>query len=169
MPQGAGIQGAGIGPAGINTPDPVPAPGTALFPDPITGIGQSGRYIHPITKQYTFNADGRTQGYATVQQLVVLALRTVRGSSAIPTLGQSFTSVTEKGPNYQRQVATAVQQALGDLIKAKMIRLVSVSVDIPPSNQDGTIATVLWRDLTQSDPISSGVGGTPQVEFRTTF
>lgn len=163
---GAGVAPAGTSPAGIGQPDTTPAQSNVLFPDPVTGLGQTGRYIHPVTRTYTFASDGRTQGYATAQQLVDIALRTVRGQCAIPNLGQTFTTIQEKGPFFNGQVAAAVNTALADLVRARIIQLVSVDVQNNPNNPDGTIGFVTWRDLTAPD----AAGPTsPTAELQTRF
>jgi hypothetical protein len=87
-------------------------------------------------------------GMGTVPQLVLIALSTIRGTSAIPTLGQTFSQIREKGTGFQRQMASAVTTALSDLIKQKLLTLVSVDVVSVPSAPDGTSVTVRWRDLT---------------------
>ena len=158
MPIGAGGAPAGTSAAGYGVPDSGTVNINVPLPSPITGASLTGRLIDPVTKDYVYTADGRAQGQATVPQLVLLALSTVLGSSAIPTLGQTFSQIQEKGPNFKAQLTSAVQNALAAVIKAKQVQLLSVDVQEPPSNPDAGIAIVKWKDLTTGVVQTSAIG-----------
>ena len=158
MPIGGGAAPAGSVSAGYGVPDAGTANINRPLPSPIDGSSLTGRLINPVTKDYIYTADGRAQGQATVPQLVSLALTTVLGSSAIPTLGQTFSTIQEKGPNFTAQVTSAVQSALAALIKAKQVQLLSVTVQEYPSNPDAGLATIKWRDLTTGVVQQSAIG-----------
>lgn len=149
MPVGAGGAPAGAGQSGYGVPDLGQSPLNAPLPDVTTNLPQTGRYINYVTGDYQFTSDGRPVGFGTVPQLVTLALVTVLGSSAVPDLGQTFTTVQEKQGDYQRQMAARVRDALSNLIKAGQVQLVDVVVQEYPSNPDATAVFVKWRDLTQ--------------------
>jgi len=148
MPIGAGGCPAGSSSAGYGVPDKANVPNNAILPLPINGLPQTGRAIDPTTKSYTFTADGRIVGAPTVQQLVQLALTTVQGSSCIPPLGQTLSLIREKGTNYAQQVTAAITNALANLVKNKLVQIVSITVQQYPSSPDAGIAILQWIDLT---------------------
>lgn len=139
-------------------PDVGTQPNNALLPDARTGLPQTGRLIDPVAKDYVFTADGRLQGFASVNQLVQLALGTQLGTSGIPTLGIDMTQATEQGSDFQRRVATMVANALGPLVKQKLVQLVSVTLQPSPSNPDAAAAIVTWIDLTLGTENTTTVG-----------
>jgi hypothetical protein len=145
---GAGFAPAGFSPAGYGVPSQATAPNNALLPSTVTSLPQTGRYIDPVAKSYTFTADGRLQGAPTVQQLVTLAFETTQGSSAIQALGSTFRNVKEQGSNFVQQLTAIANNTLAALIKAKLVALVNVVVLQPPSNPDGVIVRVFYKDLT---------------------
>jgi hypothetical protein len=144
---GAGFQPAGLSSAGYGVPSGATSPNGATLPDATTSLPQTGRFINFQTKDYSFTSDGRIQGMGTTEQLVLLALTTVFGSSADPALGQMYTSIQEKGTNFQQQATSAVQSALSDLIKRGFITLDGVGVLEPPGNPDAGAILVAWTDL----------------------
>ena len=148
MPVGAGIAPAGTQPAGYGTPDAAAVPNSATLPDTVTGLPRGGRYIHPQTGSYQFTADGRLQGMANVNQLVLLRSSTVQGSSVLHWLGQRFSQIQEQQPDFQRRAATAVSSMLADLIQTKQVALLGVTVQPTPGNPDGAAIFFQWRDLT---------------------
>jgi hypothetical protein len=159
MGNGAGSQPAGSSPAGIGSPSTAAAQGNpVIFPDARTGFSQTGRSLNPITKDYVFTSDGRSQGFGTTPQRMQLALTTVFNSSAIPGFGQQFTSVREKGPNYQRQLTTFVQNAVSHLVKEKAIVLNEVDVSDVPGKPGAAYMLVQWTDLTTSIAATTRVG-----------
>jgi hypothetical protein len=148
MPLGAGACPVGSSAAGYGVPDRAFAPNNAMLPGIRTGLSQSGRFIDPTTKSYAFQADGRLKGVSTVPQLVQIALSTVLGSSAVATLGQTFSLIAEKGPDYQRRVTSAIESALANVVKQRLVQIVSVDVQLYPAAPDAGVATLKWRDLT---------------------
>lgn len=150
MPRGAGFAPAGASSAGYGVPDAPPMPSTAPLPDQQTGVPQTGRFIDPVTKDYAFAPDGRMYGMGTVPQLVQLALTTTFGSSAVPSFGERFTLIQEKGANFQQQIASAVANCLADLVKRKLVLIKSVQGIEPglQGNPDAGLGIVKWVDLT---------------------
>jgi hypothetical protein len=157
MPIGAGACPAGSSAAGYGVPDSAAVPINAVLPDVRSGLPQTGRAIDPVSKSYTFTPDGRLRGVATVPQLVQLALTTIRGTSVVPTLGQTFMQIQEKGANFAQVVAAAVNLAFADLVKQKLVQVVSVDVQQPPNSPDAGIGIVKWVDL------SSGIVNTNNI------
>jgi hypothetical protein len=148
MPIGAGGAPAGSSAAGYGVPDKATVPNNAPLPDMRTGLPQTGRFIDPVSKSYLFTTDGRVVGDGTVPQRVKLALTQVRGSSCVPTDGQTFASITEKQFDFKNRVAAAVSQALAELVKARLVRIVSIDVFEPLGSPDAGIGAVRWQDLT---------------------
>jgi hypothetical protein len=157
-PIGAGLSPAGSAAAGYGVPDVGTQLPSAILPDVRTGGFQTGRLINPVTKDYVMQANGTLQGFDTVPQLVQLALSTQLGSSALLDLGIDLANATEKGSDFQRQMATLVANALSPLIGQKLVRLDAVIVQEPPSNPDAGIAIVKWFDLTTETQNTSTVG-----------
>lgn len=148
MPIGAGFAPAGSFPAGYGVPDSAHVPIDATLPALKTSLPSPGRYVDQTTKSYAFTADGRVQGMGNVNQLVLLAITTVRGSSVLPNLGQTFSLIKEKGTDFKRQVASAINLALSDLVKRSLIRVVSIDVQEPITAPDAAIVNVKWQDVT---------------------
>jgi hypothetical protein len=158
MPIGAGFAPAGTSSAGYGVPDAATVPNNSVLPDLRTGLPQTGRFINPATGDYVFTADGRLLGMDTVPQLVLLAMMTTLGSSAIPTLGQTYTQIQEKSRDFQQQMATAITSALADLIKRKFVKVNSITVQQPPSNPDAGMVLFQWTDLTTGLSYKNTVG-----------
>jgi hypothetical protein len=148
MPSGAGNAPAGSSSAGYGVPDVAPNPLTGPLPDLRTGQPCTGRFLDPITKDYRFASDGRLLGMGTVPQLVQLALTTTFGSSCIPSLGQRFTLIQEKGANFSKQLTSAITNCLSDLVTRKLVQIVSVTATDPGTNPDAGLGVLQWLDLT---------------------
>lgn len=145
MPVGAGLFPAGRFPAGFGQPETAPPPPTAALPDTSTGLSLTGRFINQQTKDYVFLPDGRLQGMQTVQQLVLLAINNI-----------DLSTILEKGPNFQRNLASRVQAALSDLISRGLVQLLQVVVTQP--GPDSGLATAYWRDLTTGKDDQTPIG-----------
>ena len=158
MPIGAGGAPAGSSAAGYGVPDAAFVPNNAILPAIRTGLPQTGRAIDPVKKDFIMQADGRLQGMGTVPQLVQLAVTTILGSSCLPTLGQSFLQIQEKGTNFAQQVTAKINDALADLIQSKQVKLVDVSIDQPPGVPDAAIVKFTWIDLTTGLQNTTSIG-----------
>lgn len=151
MPLGAGLCPAGVAPAGYGVPDTVGPPNAVTLPHPKTGQPMGGRAINASTGDYVFMSDGRIQGMSNVQQLVLLAIRTLLGTSVATDLGIDLTGLQEKGPDFQRKLSTVIAKAFKPLVDQKFVRLDRVSVLSTP-NPDGAFAAIEWFDLTTLTP-----------------
>jgi hypothetical protein len=140
---GAGFAKAGTSPAGFGAPSVAPVNQTTPFPDPLTGLGQTGALINYQTGDYVYTADGRVAGMSSVPQLVLIALMN----------GNIFAGLLDKTPDYPRQVATRVQTALSSFIRQGWVALVSVDVvEAGSGSPDAAGVNVRWRDLTAPAP-----------------
>lgn len=158
---GAGFCPAGTSLAGYGVGSVANVPDNSALPDQITNLPTTCRLLVPNgTKggDWAFTADGRVVGCGTVRQLVQLALSTVLGSSVSRTLGAAYFTLQEKGPNFQRQVATVVANALAPLVKQKLVQVIAVIVQEYPSNPDAGLGYVKWRDLTTGLEDKSSIG-----------
>ncbi len=147
MPIGAGLAPAGTSPAGFGVPETAGAPAINPLPDPKTGLSLTGRYIDQKTGDYVMLADGRLQGMATVEQLVLLALNSV-----------DFSDLLDKGPNFRATFANRVQNALADLITKKWVQIRAITISEP--NPDAGLAVLDWVDLTTGAPKQTPIGTT---------
>ena len=113
----------------------------------IDKFGKPGqtRFINPVTQDYMFDSNGHIVGGNGIQQLVYLALVTIRGSSAMIDLGQSFSNVKVIGANYVSLVKNEVNKALKPLIDQKKIVLIDVKVNRSGTNM--SVIDVKWKDL----------------------
>jgi hypothetical protein len=135
-----------MSPAGAGTPALATAQGGKVFLDPATNVQQPARQIDYQTGQYVINSQGRAGGMPTTKQLVVLAVKTFRGSSAFTRLGLDTSKIDRFTANFQRQISDAYTLALSDLVNAKLIRIVSIVAQQIDVNR-GSV-TVSWVDLT---------------------
>ena len=147
MTLGAGTSAAGVSDAGTGDVDQALAPVKGLLLDPYNGVQRDARNLDPYTKQYLLNANGSTQGMPSIAQMVQLRLCTIKGSSAVATLGIALPADTITSQT-KAQVTDSVTQALKDMTDAKYIVLVSVDVSIVGTTQERVV--VKWRDLTQT-------------------
>jgi hypothetical protein len=159
MPTGAGLSPAGSSICGYGLYDAANIPNPQALPDYVTNLQQTGRFLNADTGDYAATPDGRLQGMSTAQQVVTLALTTVLNSSAVSGLGQTFTSIKEKGDSFQKQMSACIVSALSGAVKANLIQILKVTVLQPPSNPDAGIAHVRWIDITTGVEQTSQIGG----------
>jgi phage gp46-like protein len=103
------------------------------------------RLIDPLTGDYVFNNDGRIVGGNGIQQMVYLAMKTIRGSCAETDLGQTLSNIKVIGNNYATLVKNEVNKALKPLVDQKKIEIIDIQVSRAGSNK--SIINVKWRDL----------------------
>lgn len=143
---GLGNSNFGSGPYGYGTPQGAPTRPGQIFSDPSTGTVGTGRKIDPGTRQYVFGDDGRISGQDSVPQRVYLAYATVKGSSIMPELGETFSEVQTIGDDFVEQMTQRAKEPVQAMIDAKELEIVSVSIDrFGPS---GASIEVRWVDLT---------------------
>jgi len=146
---GAGLQPAGLSPAGVGTPALSAIPGGVPLRDAVNNGSLACRFIDPSTKQYAFDANGRSLGMTETRQLVQLAVQTSKGRSAVKELGNEMFTVDKIGDSFVQRVQNVYQNALADLVARRLIAIVSIDVT-PNVNGSPTRAFVLlkWQDLT---------------------
>ncbi len=110
--------------------------------------------------QYAIGTDGRHVGMNDAEQLVLLALGTMQGSSAAGiTVGQNFSSIRKIGPNFQSDVTARVNEALANIIKLGLVRLDSVEFVGSIGSRAGIIINI--TNLTTGKPLSISLNGLP--------
>lgn len=88
------------------------------------------RWLDPMTGDYVVESGG-PRGDTTRASQVLLRLRMHRGSCAVmPTLGSRLHMIRKATPGAARLATSYVFEALDDLIRARLIREVDVTVDI---------------------------------------
>lgn len=150
------IIGAGLSPFGTSHAGLEPTITTTvkrkLFQDDY-GNQQNCRLIDPVTQDYRM-IDGKIVGGQGIQQLVYLALITVKGSCVISSLGNTYMNVKVIGSNFQQQITNEVNASLETLIKQNKIKLNNVIVE----KQDTMVLiTVQWTDLTTNLEYSNNI------------
>lgn len=154
---GFASQPFGSTPYGIGQPsDANPNGGGALrgqFTDQPTG----SRRIDPRSKDYVLNEWGRIRGMDDTQQLVLLAVSTDRGSSAVRELGHELKKIDRITDNFERRVDSTFRTALEHLVSRGMIAIHSVTVE-RASVPGRAFARIVWRDLvTETEPQTTEV------------
>lgn len=132
---GAGVQGAGTTAAGGYYPLP-PNGDTIVYPDPSTGIPQTGRRIDPRTHSISQTAGGSAYGMSTMQQLVEIAWGTIDATKFPKTFDSS----------YAQQVTSLYEGAVQTWINQRMMRIDAFVLTRFGSN--GLKVEIRWSDLT---------------------
>ena len=142
---GAGLAPAGSSLAGYGSPSTTVSINKTIL---IDDFGRNGnvRLIDPVTMDYKFNSKGCLVGGDGIQQMVYLALLTVKNSSALSNFGQSFTNIKVIGEHYVTLVTNEVNQALKKLIDSKKISL--LNVDVKRIGPNKSKIDIRWRNLT---------------------
>lgn len=161
---GAGIAPAGACPAGYGTPSPAPAPPGAPYPDPVTGLAQSGYQVGVPSGDYQWTADGRQVGCPTVRSLVQHAVTTLFNSSAVAGFGLKQPGGV-KGPGYATQVSASLSNCLSQVVALGWMEILSIVVFDAP-NPDGTIGVMQWKDLTAPPPPANAGSSYNEVTTR---
>lgn len=155
MALGMGVAPLGTSSFGFGIPDSILGPSSKILISSQDGQAKTAKKLDPLSGQYVIDSLGRFEGTDTVPQLVMLRAKTVRGSSSLPNFGQSFTSIDRIRDNIQEEVTNAVNVAMDDLVRGKLIAINSVTIE--RFNTSGLIIVMRWTDLTT------------QLEQRTSF
>lgn len=142
---GAGLQGAGLSPAGCGAPEEAPAPGQTATPRlDLT----PARALDLRARDYLVD-DARDgvphEAWDGLAQNVVLRLGTRRGSLAFDReFGNDWLNLTRSPGDLAAFGRRCVDQALVELVRSQQVAVVSTTVE-----QLGGVAVlvVVWRDL----------------------
>jgi hypothetical protein len=144
---GAGLSPFGVSLAGFGSISPGSEPKDTLWFNQDNSQG-SARYIDPVRQDYVVNTQGYIGGMQGTQQLVYLALLTVKGTASDPNVGQAFSNIKIISTNFQQKITAEVQSALANLITNKLIILNSIDIIQGPATRLNV--KVNWTD-TQSN------------------
>lgn len=140
---GFGAAPLGTAPYGLGTPATSSSNSGVLLPD-ASGATQGSRFLNARTRRYEYGPDGRARGQESVSSLVQMALLTVKGTSAMASLGDEAPSGVI-GNNFVARRKASITQALSALTTANTIEI--VSLDVLADNRP-ILTIVRWRDLT---------------------
>lgn len=155
---GFGSQPFGSSPYGIGTPSTAPAVGGALLRDTFTGETHGGRYIDPYTKDYVLDENGRTLGMSNTKQLVLLAVSTTKGRSAMRTLGNELLGIDRITSNFLARARNALTFAVQHIVDEGLIEVRGVTAEV--IRPGVAFATLQWRDLSTGLDEETLVGST---------
>lgn len=145
----------GAEPYGPGTPAVAPALGGKTLTDPSTGQQLGSRKIDPTTGQYVIDpSTGRIAGMTNAQQLVYLATRTRKGSSALQGLGQTLADIERIGAGFEKRVDTILRDAVQTLVDRGIITVDSVDVQKvkTPDGRTVVFVNLRWRDVSTGQP-----------------
>lgn len=146
-----GIGGSALGTSsyGLGTPDVAPGGGGKIFRDPATGLTVGSRRIDPETKDYSIDDYGRILGMNNTQQLVLLAVSTSKGSSAMRSLGQELRKIDRITSNFKTRVESTLRSCLQFLVDRGVVEFVGIEVEL--LGQGVARVHMSWRDLTTNN------------------
>lgn len=150
---GSGIQRAGRTPAGFGTSTAANVFEGGFLRDEVTNATLGARLINPKTKAFVLDSNGRLLGMKSVRQAVLIAIHTVRNSSAVRDLGNRLTSIKRIGASFEKQVLDVLTEALRPLITAGLVEVVGFSQFRAGDGSNGMLPGAVfgrlkWRDLT---------------------
>lgn len=151
MPLGAGFQPAGASAAGFGAPTQTGLGSNVVLPDSSVGGSHGSRKIHPVTRDYVMNDEGRIEGMNNVQQLVQLAV-----TNAEPELQK----LDRLDSAFKKGVLAILSAAVAPLVAQGLIEVVGVSVRMNEEGglKRGQAVTVFnWRDRTTNEERSEPV------------
>jgi len=147
---GFGLCGFGTSVYGFGTPGTANSTTAKLF---IKEDGTRGNTIKidPNSGDYVLDDNGIPMGDNSINQMVYLALKTTKNSSALLNFGIDIASIKTVGDNVKLKFTLAVNDAVKHLTDRRLISIVSVDV-VQLMNKPGAIqVTVKWKDLTNGE------------------
>ena len=150
---GLGLAPFGTVPFGFGAPA-LANPNVGKIFDNNDGTIGNNRLIDPRTRDYLMNtATGRIYGQDAMQQMVYLALVTVKESSSVNSLGENFSSIKQITPNVQAALTNEVKLAVNHLTTKKQIVLNNVFVQIDQNNV--ARIHVVWTDTSKNIQVTT--------------
>jgi hypothetical protein len=160
---GFGSQPNGSSPYGIGTPAVSSGTGGKLLRDTSTGRRMGSRRIDPFTKDYVLDENGRILGMNNTQQLVLMAVSTDKGSSAMRSLGQELRRIERITSNFARRVDTTLRACVQHIVDLGLIEVLGTRVEIVRPGVSK--ARLLWRDLESGVENETFFGDKPAPMF----
>ncbi len=144
---GLGAAPLGSSPLGFGVPARLNSTSAKLFLDDQLGR-RNAVHINPVSGDFTRGADGVHTGMDSVAQQVYLALRTLRGSAIVRTLGVAF-NVKVINETTARKLEQEARAALADLTTRRLVEIVSVTST--RVKLTGIRIEVRWKNLTTGE------------------
>ena len=142
---GAGFSAAGTSPAGFGDVDTAPVPANRMYVDQF-GVRRNARRIDPATQNYVLDpVTGMPQGMSYVAQQVYLIVKTVLGTSALPSVGLPQSRRLNTG-SFPKDLERDLRNALSGLVTKNLMQIVSISIVMNTNQQ--SYGSMRWRDLT---------------------
>lgn len=143
---GNGLLPLGLSPYGIGYPEGATVFTGAILTDPASNTSTGSRRIDPKTRDYVLDGSARASGMGDTQQLVLMAVSTARGSSAMLALGHRLDDIDTIGDDISRRVRSILEDALADLVARKLITIVAVVAQV--LRPGAVYINLRWRDTT---------------------
>lgn len=147
----------GAQPYGVGTPTVAQDGGGSVAVNPYSGEVEGSRRIDPRTKDYVIDSTtGRILGMTNTQQLVLMAINTEKGSSAMQALGHELRTIDRITTNFERRVDTVLRAAVSHLVRAELIEVQGTEVVVLGPGR--AFARLLWRDTESGVEDSTDTG-----------
>lgn len=142
MTLGLGTAPLGSSALAFGTPGSAPTPGAAALSNDGVATGARRISTDPATRgQYVVDADGSTEGMSAVQQSVLLAYRTQRGSAAAQLVGNTLADVRKITPDIAAQLERLARAPIQRLLDAGLVAF--RSIDVATDGPTGRVAAVV--------------------------
>jgi len=128
---GAGNSAAGLSVAGFGDLDAAGVITSEFLPNPFTGAVMDAPLIQGGVNalDLVYNSNNVLVGMNSIDQQVLLAISTVKGTAIVPTVGSNISDILQfDSDTIQAQITNEVEIALNLLIKQGSITLDNVSV-----------------------------------------
>lgn len=150
MAAGAGNSAAGLSVAGFGDLDQAGIVTSDFLPNPQTGNVMDAPLITGGNNAFDLNytSIGVLQGMSSVDQQVLLAVGTVKGTAIVPTVGSEIESILQYNSlNVVANVTNEIELCLNQLIKAGSITLDHISVIQDPNVNGRLNIQVFYTNL----------------------
>ena len=147
---GFGASGFGNSIFGFGTPASTNSSTAKIF---IKSDGTRGNCakLDPYTGDYVLDSAGNPVGDDSVNQMVYLALRTTKNSSALLNFGIDISKIKTITDNVQLKFQLAVKNAVKHLTDRQLISILSVDVFFPPNMPTALQVKVMFKNLTNNE------------------
>lgn len=144
---GFGVAPFGVGPYGIGTPAqaPVPSGGINRTVDGKTQGSLAISIVSGTAGQYVFDEFGRRRGMPDAHHMIVLAIKTLRGSCAVEDIGNSFFEVRTITDSFVQEQKVRVYEAFKFAVDNGYVRI--DTIDVEPNGGSPALTHVRMTDL----------------------
>lgn len=107
--------------------------------------------IDPLTGDYVLDSNGNPVGDNSINQMVYLAFKTTRNSSALLNFGIDISKIRTITDNVNLKFQLAVNQAVKHMTDRNLIKIISVDVSQINNLPNTLKVLVKWKDLTNGE------------------